>query len=1060
MNLSEICIRRPVFTWVLVAIPVVLGMVAYKSLGVDLFPKVDLSAVSISARLAGASAEEMETTVTKLIEEAVNQVAGIDELRSTTREGVCTVAVQFRLDKNGDVAAQEVRDKVASILNQLPQGMEPPIINRFDLDAAPIMTIGVSGRRDVREVTEIAKHQIQEQLQTVQGVGAVFMSGGRNRAINVVVNTEQLASFGLSVEDVRVALVTQNLEVPGGIVNQSSRELVLRTLGRMQTAAQFNELIVANRGGHTIRVKDIGRADDSIEEPRGLSRLDGQNAVSLFVQRQSGTNTVAISDAVQARLKRIQDSLPADIQVEIIQDQSRFIRESMAEVNFHLLLAAVLVSATILLFIRDWRTTVIATLAIPTSIIPTFLFMYYMGFTLNNITMLALILAIGIVIDDAVVVHENIFRHMEEFGKDAFTASRDGTREIALAVLATSLSLVVIFVPIAFMGGIVGRFFSSFGLTVAFAILMSLFVSFTLTPMLCAHFLKLEASEAGHVQSKGGFVYHWIDKLYGRALAWALHYRLITLGICVLVFLSTIPIASRLGVNLVPRDDQSEFQVTYMTPEGYTLERSNQVLSEIEMRLSQLPGVIHRFTIIGQNTGMSGKGQGDVTRGSIYLRIKELSERQYSQFDVMARARKILHDYPDLRTAVSDVSAIGVSGQDSRTFQISIQGPDLSKLGRYSAEFLTRLRAISGLVDVDSTLSLRKPEVQVAIDRDRASDLGIPVQTIANSLNVLVGGQIVSRYKEGTEQFDVWLRADKPFRATPQSLESLTIPSPTAGQVQLSSLATLTEARGPSQIDRFNRQRTVTLLAHPDGVSLNDAVQQARVVVKELNLPSEYEVTFGGQAKTLGETGYYFMVALILSVLFMYLILAAQFESWFYPISILAALPVTIPFGLVSLLMFRTPMDLYAMFGLFMLIGIVKKNGILQVDKTNELQSTGMERTAAILEANHTRLRPILMTTVMLIAAMIPIALGRGPGAGARASMAKVIIGGQSLSLLLALLVTPVTFAVIEGMTQWLRRFGRRLRSAARMQSLIGGDEENPLTPNPLPARTGRGATN
>lgn len=1030
MNISEICIRRPVFTWVLVSIPVVLGLVSYFSLGVDLFPKVDLSAVTISAHMAGASAEEIETTITKVIEEAVNQVSGIEELRSTTREGAATIMIQFSLSKDGDVAAQEVRDKISSILNQLPQGMDPPVINRFDLDAAPIMTIGVSGRRDVREVTEIAKRKIQEQLQTVSGVGAVFVSGGRNRAVNVIVNTEKLASFDLSVEDVRLALVTQNMEVPGGIVSQGSRELVLRTLGRMQSAAQFNELIVANRKGHPIRVKDVGRAEDSVEEPRGLSRLDGLNAVSLFVQRQSGTNTVAISDAVQSRLKRIQPTLPDDIEVEIIQDQARFIRESMAEVNFHLLLAAVLVSATILLFIRDWRTTVIATLAIPTSIIPTFLFMQYMGFTLNNITMLALILAIGIVIDDAVVVHENIFRHMEEFGKDARTAAHDGTREIALAVLATSLSLVVIFVPVAFMGGIVGRFFSSFGLTVAFAVVMSLFVSFTLTPMLCAHFLKLDADETSH-QSKGGFIYRSIDTLYGWALEWSLSHRILMMILCVLVFFSTKPIAERMGVNLVPRDDQSEFQVTYITPEGYTLERANQVLTEIETRLSKLPGVVHRFTIIGQNTGNAGKGQGDVTRGSIYFRIRELEEREYTQFEVMELARVILKEYPDLRTAVSDVSAIGGTGQDSRTFQVGIQGPDIDKLGLYSEQFIEELRAIEGLVDVDSTLSLRKPEVQVSIDRERASDLGIPVQTIANSLNVLVGGQIVSRYKEGTEQYDVWLRADKPFRATPQTLESLTVPSPTAGQVRLSSLATVVEARGPSQIDRFNRQRTVTLLAHPDKVSLNDAIQRAREIVKKLNLPPEYEVTFGGQAKMLGETGYYFMVALGLSTLFMYMILAAQFESWLHPISILAALPVTIPFGLLSLLLFRTPMDLYAMFGLFMLIGIVKKNGILQVDKTNELRRAGMERNAAILEANHTRLRPILMTTVMLIAAMVPIALGRGPGAGARASMAKVIIGGQSLSLLLALLVTPVTYSLIDSVSQRVRRLIRRLTGSA-----------------------------
>ncbi|HYV38012.1 MAG TPA: efflux RND transporter permease subunit, partial [Gemmataceae bacterium] len=671
MSISEICIRRPVFTWVLVAIPVVLGLVAYMSLGVDLFPKVDFPVVTVVANLPGASAEEVETSVTKPLEEAINQVSGIDELRSTTREGFATIVVQFKLEKSGDVGAQEVRDKVASIIKQLPQGMDPPIVNRFDLDAAPIITLAVSGRRDVREVTELAKHQIQEQLQTVSGVGAVFLSGGRTRAINVVVNTDLLASFELSIEDVRQALITQNLEVPGGIIQQGSREMVLRTLGRMQSAAQFNELIVANRKGHPIRVRDIGRAEDATEEPRGMSRLDGQAAVSLFIQKQSGTNTVAISDAVQARLAIISAALPPDIKIEIIQDQSRFIRESMAEVKFHLLLAAMLVSGTILLFIRDWRTTVIATLAIPTSIIPTFLFMQYMGFTINNITMIGLILAIGIVIDDAVVVHENIFRHMEEFGKDAMTAARDGTKEIALAVMATSLSLVVIFVPVAFMGGLVGRFFSSFGLVVAFAVVMSLFVSFTLTPMLCAHFLKLDHSEAGQAKSKAGWIYRATEGFSGVALRWALRHRIVTIVVCVLVFFATVPIASQVGANLVPRDDQSEFQVSFITPEGYTLERTNEVITEIEGRLIGLPGVIHHFTIIGENTGNAGKGQGDVTRGSLYFRIKELDERQYTQFDVMKRARTILRDYPDLRTAVSDVSAIGGNGQDSRTFQVS-----------------------------------------------------------------------------------------------------------------------------------------------------------------------------------------------------------------------------------------------------------------------------------------------------------------------------------------------------------------------------------------------------
>ena len=992
MSISEICIRRPVFTWVLVAIPVVMGLVSYFDLGVDLFPKVDFPVVSVTANLPGTGAEEMESSVTKIIEEAVNTISGVDEVQSRTREGFTSVVVQFTLEKNGDVGAQEVRDKVSSITKQLPQGMEPPVINKFDLGSAPIMTIGVSGSRPVRDVTEIARLQILERLQTVPGVGAVFMSGNRSRAVNVIVDTDKLSSYGLSVEDVRLALANQNLEVPGGILDQGQRELVLRTLGRVQKASQFGDLILAQRKGYPIRVRDVARVEDTIEEPRGLTRLDGQNSVSLFVQKQSGTNTVAISDTVQERLAEIAPTLPPDIKIELTQDQSRFIRDSMRELKFHLLLAGVLVAGTILLFIRDWRTTVIATMAIPTSIIPTFLFMSYMGFTLNNITMLGLILAIGIVIDDAVVVHENIFRHMEEYGKDAVTASREGTSEIALAVLATSLSLVVIFVPVAFMGGMVGRFFSSFGLTVAFAVMMSLFVSFTLTPMLCAKFLKLETAGDGHGTSKDGIVWRLTEGAFGRALRWALKYRLVTLILSFLVVLSTGPIAAKMGFNFVPRDDTSEFQVSFITPEGYTLDRTNQVVTEIEARLAALPGVRHRFTTIGENSGNAGKGQGDVTRGSIYFRISELDEREYSQFDLMQRARVILLDYPELRTTVSDVSAIGGGPEgDTRTFQVSVSGPDLGKLAEFSEAFKTRLRQVQGLVDVDTNMSLRKPEVQVSIDRDRASDLGVPVQTIANTLNVLVGGQIVSRYKEAGEQYDVWLRADKAFRSNPQGLSSLTVPSPEAGPVQLGALTQPLETRGPSQINRLNRQRTVTILAHPDQISLNDAMIQAKAIAKDLDLPPGYAISFGGQAKMLGETGYYFAVALGLSVLFMYLILAAQFESWLHPVSILSALPVTIPFGLLSLLMFGQPMDLYAMFGLFMLIGIVKKNGILQVDKTNELRRAGMPRDEAIMEANHTRLRPILMTTFMLVAAMIPLALGAGPGAGARASLAKVI---------------------------------------------------------------------
>ncbi|MFZ5831382.1 MAG: efflux RND transporter permease subunit [Planctomycetota bacterium] len=1020
MNLSEICIRRPVFTWVLVLSPVVLGIFSYFELAVDLFPKVDFPVVSITASLPGASVEEVESSIVKPIEDAVNTVSGIDELRSVVREGLAIVIVQFVLSKNGDVGAQEVRDKISAIAHEFPEGTDPPVIDKFDLDAAPIMTIAVSGNRDARELTEIVEKRIQEPLQSVFGVGSVFMSGGRERAINIVLNTDLLAAYGLSIEDVRRAVVAENLEVPGGLVQQGPREMVLRTLGRIEQSEKFNNLIIANRNGFPIRVRDVGRVEDSIEEPRSLTTLDGETAVSLFVRKQSGSNTVAVVDRVLARLDEIKAGLPADIETEVIQDQSRFIRNSMEEVKFHLLLAGALVSGTILLFIRDWRTTLIATLAIPTSIIPTFAFMHVMGFSLDNISMLALILAIGIVIDDAVVVHENIFRHMEEDGMDAMTAARVGTKEIALPVMATSLSLVVIFVPIAFMGGMVGRFFSSFGLTIAFAVLMSLFVSFTLTPMLCSRFLKLEPAKAGHSSSKSGFIWRAIDGFYGRTLTWSIAHRFAVLVVCAFVLYSTGPIARVMGVNFLPRDDQSEFQVKITTPEGYSLERSRQVFAEIESRLKELPGIERSFVTVGETDGRSGKGQGDVTKGSIYLRMTDLRKRDFSQFDVMRQARTILADYPDLRTAVSDVSIIHARGDDNRPFQMNIIGPDLEQLAGYADELKQKLGEVPGMADVDSTLSLRKPELRVEIDRDRASDLGISVHSIASTLRILVGGQIVSQYKEGTEPYDVWLRAEQQFRATPQALEQITIPSPKAGLVQLTNVARLEEAKGPSQIDRLQRQRSVTILGNPDGIPLQDATNRAMEIIKELKLPPEYTAVVGGQSKTMQETAYYFLVALFLSVLFMYLILAAQFESWFDPVAILAALPVTIPFGLLSLVLFRSPMDIYAMFGLFMLIGIVKKNGILQVEKTNELRRAGLGRDEAILEANRVRLRPILMTTVMLIAAMVPIALGQGPGAAARASMAKVIIGGQTLSLLLALLVTPVTYSVMDVFSRWL----------------------------------------
>lgn len=1033
MTIWELCIRRPVFTVMLISAPVVLGIVSYSQLGVDLFPNVDLPVVVVTTTLKGASIEEMESSVTKKIEEVVNTISGIDELRSTTKEGFSQVVINFQLYKNADVAAQEVRDKISTIVNQLPLGTDPPLVDKFDLDAAPVATIAVAGRRNFREVTEIAKRRIKEELETVPGVGAVILVGGRQRAINVYVDPDKLAAYGLSVEDVRQALIRQNIELPGGRVDRQSRELILRTMGRVERSADFAEVIIADRDGQPIRVKDVGRVEDGVEEPRGLSRLDGENAVSLIVQKQSGTNTVEVVRAVKKRLQQISPSLPPDIHTMVIRDQSRFIEASIEEVKFHAVLAALLVSATILLFIRDWRTTLIASLAIPTSMVPTFAFMAAMGYSLNNITMLGLILAIGIVIDDAVVVHENIFRHMEERHLPAREAARTATAEIASAVFATTLSLLVIFVPVAFMQGRVGRFFNSFGFTVGFAVLMSLVVSFTMTPMLCSRFLKLSSK---HRPSKAGLFARWIDSGYLVILAFSLRHRWIVVLITVAVLASTPVIFSWIGKDFVPRDDQSEFEVAISFPEGYTLLQADAVSRQIEAQLKKLRGVTHVFTIVGDTTGRVAKGQGDVTEAVIYCRLIDLQDRQYSQKDVMQEARAIMANYPDLRAAVQDVQAFQATGFRQVDVDLNLVGPDLLQLQRYADQVMNWMRARGHYVDVDSSLSMSKPELRVRIDRERASDLGLSIQTIASTLSVLVGGEPVTTYKELDEQYDVWLRADAPFRDRPDAIEAVTIPSTHAGLVRLSNVARLEPALGPNSIDRFGRQRQVVVVANLQGLSLGEAVQEIRAYMESLNLPSEYRYEFIGRAKLLAESNQNFVIAFVLSFLFMYMVLAAQFESFVHPITILLALPLTLPFAFLSLLFLRTNLDIYAIFGLFMLFGIVKKNGILQIDYTNLLRRQGMQLFPAILEANRTRLRPILMTTVMLVAAMIPIALGQGPGSAARASMAKVIIGGQALSLLLSLLVTPVAYSLWEDFSSWVQRVTRKTVVAPQTDDL------------------------
>ena len=1027
MSLADLCIRRPIFATMLVMALVVLGWFSFQRLGLDLFPNVDFPTVTITTTLKGASVEEVESGVTKPIEEIVNTIEGIDILRSTSKEGVSIVIVQFLLSKNSAVAAQEVRDKVSTIVSRLPDGTNPPIMEKFDVDATPIMSVVVAGNRNLREVTEVAKKQIKERIETVQGVGAVIMVGGWERAVNVYVDPDRMAAYQISILQVREALQKQNIEIPGGRVDQGNREMVLRTMGRMEDVPAFADLIVATYGGRPIRVRDIGRVENGVAEPRSRARLNDKNAVSLIVKKQSGTNVVSVVDAVKAKLAELAPVLPPDISTDVVVDQSRFIKRTISEVQVHLILGAILVALTVWLFMRDVRSTLIASVAIPTSIIATFTMMRYMDFTLNNVTMLALVLAVGIVIDDAVVILENIFRHIEEHGEDPYTAASTGTREIALAVMATTLSLVVIFLPIAFMGGIIGRFFRSFGVTVAFAIAVSLLVSFTLTPMLSSRFLR--PKDPAH-SAKAGRFYRSIDRFYGACLRWSLKHRGVILLLALGITLTTGPLMRAVGTQFVPQDDQSEFEVIVQTPGGYNLERTDAVMQELEARFRQLRGVRETLTTIGDTTGKARPGEGDVTTASIYVRMIDLGERSFSQLDVMDDARKLLAAYPELRASVQGINAFRGGGTRQSELEFNLLGPSLEHLTKYSDQIAERMRADAGLVDVDTTLSVRKPELRAAIDRERASALGLRVEEIAQTLSLLVGGEPVSKYKEEDEQYDVWLRAEPAQRSDPADLYALTVWSPAAQLVKIYSLVNLEEALGPAQIERENRERKVGFFANLNHIPLSVAVGKVQAIVKELNLPPQYRIKLGGRAKALDETIQNFITAFMLSLLFMYMVLAAQFESFLHPITIMLALPLSIPFAVFSLWILRNPLDVYSIFGLFMLFGIVKKNGILQVDYTNTLRAKGLERDTAILEANHTRLRPILMTSVMLVLGMLPMALGRGPGAASRASMAKVIIGGQTLCLLLSLLVTPVAYSLFDdvGRFTWVAR----LRQAAR----------------------------
>ncbi len=994
-KLAEICVRRPVFATMLILSLTVVGLFSYNSLGVDLFPKIDLPTITVTVVNPGASPQEIETEITDKVEGAVNTISGIDELRSTSVEGVSQVFITFLLEKSPDVAAQEVRNKVDLIVNDLPVTAEQPIVQKLDTDAAPVVRIAVSAPRSLREVTDVADKKIKQQIESINGVGDVQIIGGRTREIEIWVDPDKLRAFNVTVAQVADSVRAQNMEVPGGRIDEGTRELTVRTMGRIVDPQDFNNLVVANRGTYAVKLSDVGYAEDGAEEARTEARLNGQPAVTLIVSKQSGQNAVAVADAVKARLREITDTLPRGFKTEVVGDQSIFIKASIQAIQTHLIEGSILAAIVVFIFLWSFRSTVIAAVAIPTSLIATFGLMAAMGFTLNQITMLALTLMVGIVIDDAIVVLENIFRFIEEKGIPPFQAAIDGTKEIGMAVTATTLSLLAVFLPVGFMGGIVGRFMSSFGLTSSFAIAVSLLVSFTLTPMLAARLIKrsddkregalernTEPAEHGSKESR---FYRPIDRTYTKLLTWSMAHRWAIVLACAIVIVSIVPLFMFVGKNFLPVDDQAEFELSVRAPEGYTLAATSALAERIAVDMRKLPGVLDTLTTIG------GGQQQQVNLASIYIKLTPIEQRSVTQQDLMLRARsevlaKYLKEYPgQLRTSVQPVAAISGGGNH-----------------------------------------------------------------IAQALNTLVAGQKVSTFNAGTDQYDVRVRAIGEFRASVEGLKRMIVASSKLGWVSLDNLVRIEEGTGPSAIDRLNRQRQVTLMANvKPGGSQAAVIQKMNQFAQEINFDPAYKTGLAGRSKELGRAGYYFMLAFVLSFVFMYMVLAAQFESFIHPVTILLTLPLAIPFGILSLLITGQTVNIFSGLGLLLLFGVVKKNAILQIDHTNQLRERGMERLEAIIRANRDRLRPILMTTIALVAGMLPLTISSGPGSGTNRSIGVLVVGGQSLCLLLTLLAVPVFYSLFDdfaksrvwgrigsgmaGAFAWMRR-----KTASATASLFG----------------------
>jgi HAE1 family hydrophobic/amphiphilic exporter-1 len=1065
--LARVCVERPVFALMLILAVVVAGATSYNHLGIDRFPNIDLPTIRVQTIYPGAASAEVESEVSQPLEDAVATVAGLEELRSISTDGVSMLMLTFRLDQNINVAAQDVRDAISAIMNRLPPDIDPPVVQKQDLDASPIMSIAVSGPRDTRELYFMADRYVKSTIESARGVGQVLIEGAVERAVQVNINADKLAAYRLSIMQVHDAIVAQNAEVPGGRVDAGFRELSLRTLGRMPDSRDFDNLVVSTVDNVPVRIRDLGEAVDKTKERRTMARFNGEPAVVLLVQRQSGINTVEVIDAVKERLATARGLLPPDVRAEVLQDQSRYIRAALHEIQNHLISGSIMASLIVLLFMRSWRSTIIAAVAIPTSIIGAFAVMKAMDFTMNNVTMLALVLMVGVVIDDAIIVLENVFRVIEEKGHSAMDAAIEGTREIGLAVLATTLSLVIVFLPVSFLSSVTGRLLFEFGITASVAVMISMLVSFSLTPMMCSRMLRSATEETNsdpgtpRPSSRRGF-YRYIEGPYMYLLGQSLRFRWIVMVIIVITIASNVPLYRLVQQDYIPTDvDESEFEARINAPEGVSITSMEHMIDTVEPQILAIPGIANVLTTVGGGGGARGPSS-----AAMYIRLDDIETRTFSwkrlvqgllhggpseafagnfnQRDKMREVRAIIAQYPELRASVRNLTSFRQGAPVDIDFVVT--GPSLETLAEFSNKLRDKLTTVPGIVDVDTTLRLDKPNLLAHIDRERAASLGVDVQEIADTLRISVGGDDrVSRYYDSKDDdaYDVELRlvgvdrgdiqsiSQLYIRAMPPATSSIT-PLELAGMPLISGLGfegnsspltridnvvSFEETFSPARIDRLDRQRMSGIRANlAPGYALADRIVAVQQAADELGLPAGYSTRVMGRAKELEKTLQEFIWTCALSFVCMYIVLAAQYEHLIHPITILLSLPIAVPFGLFSLWLGGETLNLYSALGILVLFGMVKKASILQVDHINQLRAHGMEREQAILEGNRDRLRPILMTAVSFIAGMIPLLIATGPGAEERRSIAVLVVGGMALSLLLTLLAVPVIYSVLDDM--------------------------------------------